>query len=78
LSKFFLFTYEYNQRNGHQLDELLRRWVDVVPILGWMSGPNKQCIYFNRQWQEFTGRPLEQLLGDRWAEDVHPKIASAV
>jgi PAS domain S-box-containing protein len=38
----------------------------------WMSGPDKLCDYFNQPWLDFTGRPLEAELGNRWSERVHP------
>ncbi len=39
----------------------------------WTSDINKLCTYFNRVWLDFTGRKLEQELGNGWAEGVHPK-----
>jgi len=46
---------------------------DSAPVLMWISGPNKLCTDFNRTWLEFTGRSLDQELGNGWAEGVHPE-----
>lgn len=45
---------------------------DSGQALVWMSGTDKLCTWFNNTWLEFTGRPLNQELGNGWAEGVHP------
>jgi PAS domain S-box-containing protein len=46
---------------------------NTAPVLIWMSGTDSFGNYFNRPWLEFTGRSLDQELGNGWAEGVHPE-----
>ncbi|BAY98880.1 two-component hybrid sensor and regulator [Tolypothrix tenuis PCC 7101] len=54
-------------------EERFRHIADSSPVLIWMSGTDKLCHYFNSSWLEFTGRTLEQELGNGWLEKVHPE-----
>ncbi len=52
-------------------EERFRSMADAAPVLIWMSGADKLCTFFNRAWLKFTGRQMEQELGNGWAEGVH-------
>jgi PAS domain S-box-containing protein len=49
-----------------------RTMLDAAPVMIWMSDTARLCTFFNKRWLDFTGRTLEQEMGNGWSEGVHP------
>jgi PAS domain S-box-containing protein len=52
-------------------EERFRSMADNAPVMLWISGADKLCTFFNKGWLRFTGRTIEQELGNGWAAGVH-------
>lgn len=47
--------------------------LEDFPSLIWRAGLNAECDYFNKNWLAFTGRTIDQEVGNGWVEGVHPE-----
>jgi PAS domain S-box-containing protein len=45
--------------------------VEQSPVMIWRAAISNECDYFNDRWLEFTGRSLDQEIGNGWAAGVH-------
>ncbi|MFC7473676.1 sensor histidine kinase [Dankookia sp. GCM10030260] len=50
-----------------------RALADHAPVMIWRADISMGCDFFNQPWLEFTGRRLDQELGQGWVEGVHPE-----
>jgi PAS domain S-box-containing protein len=53
-------------------EERFRLMADSAPVLIWLAEPDRGCIWVNQQWLAFTGRNLDEELGDGWMRGIHP------
>jgi PAS domain S-box-containing protein len=54
-------------------EALFHTVADTAPVMIWMSDAEKRGTFFNKGWLDFTGRALEEELGEGWTQSVHPE-----
>jgi PAS domain S-box-containing protein len=64
------------ERALRESEEHLVLMMETAPCMIWMAGSDGRCTYFNGQWLTFTGRKLDDELGDGWADGIHPDDAT--
>jgi PAS domain S-box-containing protein len=50
----------------------LRELADAMPQIVYTCGPDGLVDYGNRRWVEYVGVPVEQSVGRKWMEAIHP------
>jgi PAS domain S-box-containing protein len=53
-------------------EQLFRTVANAALVLIWMSGKDRVCTYLNERWLAFTGRRIEEELGQIRSSAVHP------
>lgn len=53
-------------------EERFRNMADIAPVMIWIVDSNRRCTYLNKRWLDFTGRTMEEELGEGWMQGIHP------
>jgi len=53
-------------------EDRLRLVIDTIPAHAWSAQPDGSVDFINHRFLEFTGRPMEDMLGWGWGSLVHP------
>lgn len=54
-------------------EERLKTLAETIPQLAWRTDAEGSATYFNLNWVKKTGKTLDESLGDRWIEVIHPE-----
>ena len=55
-----------------EIEETYKSYIDSGSVLIWTSDNEGKSKYFNKVWQEYTGKSLNDLVNGCWTEDIHP------
>lgn len=53
-------------------EERFRTMAEAAPVMIWTAHPDGEWNYCNHLWLQFTGRTLDQELGQGWQASIHP------
>ena len=59
-------------------EERFRLIANTAPVMIWMSGAEKQITYLNQTWLDYTGLPLDAVLGQRQVRGPPPGRSGAM
>ncbi|MBM9603037.1 PAS domain S-box protein [Desulfopila inferna] len=77
--KEYIFSYARGSGNHNKTEQDLRKnlsfhrqALESIPGMVFTTRPDGYCDYQSRQWEEFTGVPTSEHLGDGWNQLLHP------
>jgi PAS domain S-box-containing protein len=53
-------------------EDRFRTMANSAPVLLWVTDADGRFDWFNNGWIEYTGRTMEQEIGDGWTAGIHP------
>lgn len=59
-------------RLEQEKDQWFQDLANAASVLIWAADTEKNHYFFNTTWIDFTGKSLQQGMGQGWQEDIHP------
>lgn len=50
-----------------------RQLTNIAPVFIWVVGADMLTTWVNQVWLDFTGRTLDQEIGNGWTDNIHPE-----
>ena len=60
------------ERSLRESEQSWRTLTEAMPQLVWFTDASGHCEFLSGQWAEYSGVPVEKLLGRGWLELMHP------
>lgn len=60
-----------NRKSLEYSEKELRNVIDTVPVIIWITNPEGEGSYLNKNWYLYTGQTRKQSLGSGWLRAVH-------
>lgn len=67
--------YKREKLAEHASSESERRFhsmANTAPVMLWVVGADKQCVWVNNAWLDFSGKTLEEEVMNDWTVGIHP------
>ena len=61
-----------SRKKIEEAKEELQFVTDAVPQLVWTAEANGLTSFFNKRWLDYTGLTFEEVVGNGWAQSLHP------
>ena len=67
-----------HSRSREQTEDRFQQLAQAMPQIVFTADARGSLKFVNQRWVEVTGRPVEEALGSRWQQLVHPADAEAM
>jgi PAS domain S-box-containing protein len=61
-----------------ETEKRFRAIANSAPVLIIYGGPEGAPMFVNNRWLEFTGRSIQEEMGDGWSDSIHPQYRQSV